>query len=427
MRRPIVRAPVPLQVLIPLVQHAGEQAEPLIHAGDFVDTGEPVARYRHGTLVHASIAGKVLSIEPRPVPGLEPANAPCVVIRGDGTDRLHHGCRPVENAMQLSPEEIRRRIAEAGVAGLGGALFPTAAKLAAGGAPVHALILNGAECEPWISCDEMLLRERAATVLDGARLMMRALETRHAVIVVESNMPEARVAIDDALRATSEQHIVLAVVTAKYPAGGERQLIELITGEQVPAGALPRDIGFVCQNVGTAAAVATALFEGRPLISRVVTVTGGAVSEPGNFEVRIGTPIADLVSLAGGYQKQPARLIMGGPMMGYALADDGLPVTKATNCIVAALPGEIAAARPEMPCIRCGDCVQACPAGLSPLDLLTAERHDDVRRLGDLGLADCIECGCCDFVCPSAIALTARFVRARHRHGLRHPGQGDAS
>jgi electron transport complex protein RnfC len=417
-------------VSIPLVQHAGAPAEPLVHPGDFVHTGEPVGRYchsGHGTLIHASITGTVLAVEPRAVPGAGPTTALCVVIRGDGTDHLHHSCRPLENALQSSPAEIRTRVAAAGIAGLGGALFPTAEKLAAGGGPVHALILNGAECEPWISCDEMLLRERAKAVLDGARLLMRALETDHAVIAVESNMPEARVAIDDALRASGEQHIVLAVVTAKYPAGGERQLIELITGRQVPAGTLPRDIGFVCQNVGTAAAVATAVHEGRPLITRIVTVTGSGVAEPGNFEVRIGTPVADLVALSGGYRDGPTRLIMGGPMMGFALDDDALPVTKATNCIVAALPAELAPTRPEMPCIRCGDCVQACPAGLSPLDLLAAERRDEAAMLGDLGLADCIECGCCDYVCPSAIPLTARFVGARHRYGMRHAGTGDGA
>lgn len=411
-RQPIVVAPVPGAVTIPLVQGGSGEAAPLVRTGDAVLTGQPIGRLPGGTAIHASIAGTVLAVESRPVPGPMPGQAPCVVIRGHGPDRLHPDCVPVTDPLALPPGAIRDRVAAAGIAGLGGALFPTADKLAAG-KPVHALILDGAECEPWIACDEVLLRERAASVLDGARIMMRALEAEHAIIVVESNMPEARVAIDDALRATGEQRIVLAVVTAKYPAGGERQLIELLTGRQVPSGGLPRDIGFVCQNVGTAAAVATAFGTGVPLVSRIVTVTGGAIAQPGNFEVRIGTAIEDLVRLAGGYRDEPVRLLMGGPMMGFALPDDSLPVTKATNCIVAAAGPEIAATRPELPCIRCGECVQACPARLSPLDLLTAARQGDAGELRELGIADCIECGCCDYVCPSLIPLTARFVAAK--------------
>jgi electron transport complex protein RnfC len=346
------------------------------------------------------------------------------VIRGNGADDWHPDCAPDANPLRLEPAEIRTRIAAAGIVGLGGALYPTALKLAAGG-PVHALIVNGAECEPWISCDEALLREHADRVLDGVRIMMRALETADAIIAVESNMPEARVAIDKALRASAEDRIVLAVVTAKYPAGGERQLIQLLTGREVPAASQPRDIGFVCQNVGTAAAVAAA-FDGRPMVSRLVTVTGGGVLRPGNFEVRFGTPISDLIALAGGYRDEPARLIMGGPMMGLALADDSLPVTKATNCIVAALASEVAPERPEMPCIRCGECVQVCPAGLAPLDIHMAERLDDAAMLIEFGLADCIECGCCDYVCPSIIPLAARFVGARERYRMRQRHIGGA-
>jgi electron transport complex protein RnfC len=411
-RQPIVVAPVPGEVTIPLVQGASGAAVPHVRAGDAVLTGQVIGRLPGGTAIHASISGTVLAVASRPVPGPIPGQALCVVIRGDGTDALHPECVPIADPFSLSPSAIRDRVAAAGIAGLGGGLFPTADKLCPG-EPVQALILDGAECEPWIACDEVLLRERAAAVLDGARIMMRALEAERAIIVVESNMPEARVAIDDALRATGEQRIVLAVVTAKYPAGGERQLIELLTGRQVPSGGLPRDIGFVCQNVGTAAAVATAFRTGVPLVSRIVTVTGGALAQPGNFEVRIGTAIGELVGLAGGYRDEPVRLLMGGPMMGFALPDDTLPVTKATNCIVAASAAEIAPTRPELPCIRCGECVQACPARLSPLDLLSAARREDAGELRDLGLADCIECGCCDYVCPSLIPLTARFVAAK--------------
>jgi electron transport complex protein RnfC len=259
----------------------------------------------------------------------------------------------------------------------------------------------------------MLLRERAAVVVDGARLMLHALGAQQAVIAVENDKPEARVAVHDAIVAAGDPRIGVAGVTAKYPAGGERQLIELIAGREVPSGGLPRDVGCLCHNVATAAAVAELFKHGRPLVSRIVTVTGGAIAAPGNFETRLGMRIADLVAAAGGYGAPPQRLIMGGPMMGYALPDDELPVTKATNCLVAATVGEIAPPEPEMPCIRCGECVQVCPARLLPQELNTAALQSDAPRLRELGLADCIECGCCDYVCPSKIPMLERFIGAK--------------
>lgn len=412
--QPIRLAPPPGEATISLAQTAGQSFEPVVRPGERVLTGQPIARRADGGQVHASLTGTVTAIAELAVPAVAPRRAPCVVIRWEGLELMHPDCRPVSQPLELDPGQIRARIAAAGIVGLGGALFPTADKLAPG-KPVRALLINGAECEPWISCDDMLLRERTQLVITGAQIMMHALGAGHCVIAVEADMPEARVAIHDALARLGDDRFGLSVVTAKYPAGGERQLIELITGEEVPTGALPRDIGYVCQNAGTTAAVAELFVHGRPLISRIVTVTGSAVMQPGNFEVRIGTPIRDLIELAGGYQGTPERLLMGGPMMGFALPDDTLPVTKATNCIVAAGEGEIAPPRPEMPCIRCGECLHVCPARLLPQELLTAVRRADARRLGELGLADCIECGCCDYVCPSYIPLTARFAAAKSR------------
>ncbi len=413
-RRAIAVAPIPAVVTLSLLQRAGPGAVPLVRVGERVLTGQPIARSATAQTVHASISGTVMTIERRLVPGPAPREAPCIVIRGDGSDESRLMPGPVDDPLVLAPEEIRARVAAGGIAGLGGALFPTSVKLGPG-TPIRALIINGAECEPWISCDEMLLRERAAVVLDGTRIMMRALQTECAVIAIETDMPETRVAVHNALQAAGDDRIGLAVVTAKYPAGGERQLIELVMGQEVPSGGLPRDIGYVCQNAGTAAAVADLFRRRRPLISRIVTVTGGAIAEPGNFEARIGTPIRDLVALAGGYSAAPARLIMGGPMMGFALPDDELPVTAATNCVLAALPGEVAPPKPELPCIRCGECIQVCPARLQPQELFNAIRRNDAARLDELGVADCIECGCCDFVCPSDIVLMSRFVVAKDR------------
>jgi electron transport complex protein RnfC len=411
-RNPIVVAPPPAQVVIPLAHRTAIRFAALVSPGEGVVTGQPIARSAAGEQLHASITGIVRALDRRAVAAPALAEADCVVIDRRPGEELFAGYTPVNDPVELPPESLRAGIASAGIVGLGGALFPTAQKLSSAG-PIRALIVNGAECEPWITCDEMLLRERASQVIAGARIMMRALGAPRCVVVVETDMPEARVAVHDAIAAAGDDRIEMAVVTAKYPAGGERQLVELLSGMEVPAGGWPRDVGFVCQNAGTAAAVADFYLRGRPLISRVVTVTGRGITKPGNYEVRIGTPIRELIAFAGGYRNSPERLIMGGPMMGLALPSDELPVTQATNCIVAATSGEFAAPRMEMPCIRCGECVNVCPANLLPQELLIAAKQGDADGLGELGVLDCIECGCCDYVCPSYLRLTARFAAGK--------------
>ncbi len=410
---PIRIAPLPAQATLCL-QQGPFTATPVVAPGERVLTGQPIAVDTGGTRIHASVTGRVTAVGLHPVPGPQPTRAPCVVIQREGDEEWHDSCEPVADPSRLAPAEVCRRLAAAGIVGLGGALYPTARKLAPG-VPIRALLVNGVECEPWITCDEVLLRERAASVIAGARIAMHALGAAHAVIAVEGDMPEARVAVHDALQAAGDSGIGLAVVTAKYPAGGERQLVQLLTGEEVPAGGLPRDLGYVVQNAGTLAAIATLFRSGEPLVARIVTVTGNGVAAPGNFEVRIGTPLRQLVDLAGGYRYPPTRLLMGGPMMGWALPDDDLAVTKATNCLVAATAAELAPPRPEMPCIRCGECVQACPARLLPHEMHAALRRGDHATLAALALDACIECGCCDYVCPSAIPLTARFVAAKRQ------------
>jgi electron transport complex protein RnfC len=426
-RGPILDAPPPARVTIPLAQPPLPAARPVVVPGQHVLCGEPVAEPGAPGLprVHASIEGTVTAVGAAAVAG-SPGRVRCVTIAGSGGDRRWPGYAPVAAPARLEPGELRDRIALAGIAGLGGAAFPTGRKLGmCAGAGL--LLVNGVECEPYISCDDLLLRERADRVVAGTRLLLEAVGARRGVIAVKTGMTEARVALVRALEAAGDSRLALSVVTGRYPAGGERQLIELVTGREVPAGGHPADVGVVCQNVGTAAAVADFFDRGQPLLSRIVTVTGGGVASPQNIEARIGTPVADLVALAGGYRDQPRRLIMGGPMMGIALPDDALPVTAATNCLIVATAAELGTdpavdAAVEMPCIRCGACIEACPANLLPQELLAAARAGDGAGLGTLGLAECIECGTCDYVCPSRIPLTREFAAAKRARAERETG-----
>ncbi|MDJ0927632.1 MAG: electron transport complex subunit RsxC [Gammaproteobacteria bacterium] len=412
--RPIAVCPLPREVAVPLDCGPAGVAEPLIAAGESVRTGQLIAVTADAGYVHATVSGEVLDVQERAVPGRPGAMSPCVLIRSDARDSWHPDCGAGPGNNQLDPARLRGAIAAAGIVGLGGALFPTADKMEAC-TQIYALILNGAECEPYISCDEMLMREQADGVIRGALLIMNAIGTDRTVIAVESDMPEARIALLDAIRTRDLDNIDVAVVTAKYPAGGERQLLELLTNRQVPAAGLPTDAGYLCQNVATAAAVANLVDNGQPLIDRIVTVTGAGVAEPQNLRVRIGTPLADLITAAGGYTTADCRLIMGGPMMGRPLPGDGLPVTKATNCIIVATPDELADTQAVYPCVRCGECSRACPARLLPQQLLLASRSQDTLALAELRLEACIECGCCDYVCPSHIDLTPQFVQAKRR------------
>jgi len=259
------------------------------------------------------------------------------------------------------------------------------------------------------------MRERAGDVVLGTQVMMRACGARHATIAIEDDKPEAMAAVQTALSGARDERISLLALRALYPAGAERQLLAAVTGREVPHDALPPAVGLVCQNVGTAAAVAAWVRTGQPCISRIVTVTGGGVNRPTNLEARIGTALSALVAECGGYCGHPQRLIAGGSMTGQALGSDAVPLTKAINCVLVAADADLAPRGPEMPCIRCGDCATACPAGLLPQQLHRAALSDDAELFERHGLADCIECGCCDYVCPSQIPLTSRFRAARGR------------
>jgi electron transport complex protein RnfC len=416
--QPIRNLPPPSRVVIPINQCLGMAARPFVTAGQNVLTGQPIAgavspsANQPGPQVHASISGVVTAIESRAIAGRDGTDHQCVIIDSDGKDHPYPGFDELGEPMSMAPEAICQHIANAGIVGLGGALYSTATKLLTD-QPIDTLILNGAECEPYITCDEILMRDHAANILRGTQIMMRALGTPLAIVAVESDMPEARVALYDAIEADDCDNIHVAVVTAKYPAGGERQLIELIMNREVPESGLPADIGIVCHNVGTAAAITDLFDRHRPLISRIVTVTGRGIQTPGNLEVRIGTPVHELFAICGGLHANVSHLIMGGPMMGITLPDDSLPVTKATNCVIVMQAADVSPVQTEMPCIRCGECLQVCPSRLLPQELLTATRQHDMDALQEFGLTACIECGCCDYVCPSQIQLTRRFIIAK--------------
>jgi len=408
----LTELPPPATAIVPLQQHVGAAAQPLVAVGDRVLTGQPVAEIREGTLgarVHAPVAGTVRSIESINLGGERKCSA--LIIDADGSDERWPGYKGNARPLRLRTAALRQAIIEGGIVGLGGATFPAGVKLNRGSG-VATLILNGVECEPVMHCDAALMENEAGAMLRGAQIMLRILEAGECIVAIKEGMDAAQEAVSNAIAELGDDRFRIARLPAIYPAGGEAQLIQLLTGRELPAGGLPWDSGAICQNVATAAAVQDFLADGEPLISRIVTVTG-AVAKPGNFRVRLGTPVQDLLDAAGGLTADAVRLIAGGPMMGSTLHSAALPITKASNCIYAATP-EGQAVEPE-PCIRGGDCATVCPARLMPQLLLQASAVNDSDRLQHLGLGDCIECGCCDYVCPSKIPLTQGFVRDKQR------------
>ena len=405
---PIQQPPLPRRLVIPLQQHIGEPAVPCVEVGERVRKGQLVAETGSAisAALHAPTSGTVVEISEQPYPHSSGLSAPAIVIDSDGRDEWTT-LKPETQYASLSGTELLQRIRQAGIAGLGGAGFPTAAKLAARAqGDLHTLIINGAECEPYISADDLLMRERAAELVEGIEVLMHILQPQQVLLGIEDDKPEAIAAVQAAI---GERSIRLQALPTRYPSGGERQLIQLLTGREVPAGGLPADIGMLCVNVGTAVAVADAVLRGRPLISRITTLTGAALARPCNVEALIGTPVGELLEFAGLDHAKLERLLLGGPLMGAALPSLDVPLIKTANCLLAATREELPPPPPEMPCIRCGDCAQVCPASLLPQQLyFFAEDHDQLMAHD---LFDCIECGACAYVCPSSIPLV-QYYRA---------------
>ncbi len=418
MTQSVQAARLPKQLVLPLQQHIGAPAEAIVAVGDKVLKGQLIARPTStiSAPVHASSSGTVVAIANHPVSHPSHLDAPCIIIDTDGEERWHTDRHPITNYHELPSEKIRAHIRDAGIVGMGGAGFPAHIKLTPGDHVVDTLILNGAECEPYITCDEMLLRERALEVIVGLRIMRYALQAKRCIIGVENNKAAAFRALQEQVRNTGADFIDVIQVPTVYPTGGEKQLIQVLTGKEVPAGGLPLDIGIVCHNVGTAYAVYRAIEFAEPLISRYVTVAG-SVAHARNLEVLIGTPVIDLIEECGGNRNTLSRVILGGPMMGTALHNVTAPVTKTTNCIlVNSTIGDVplpSRDKHAMPCIRCGNCATACPIDLLPQQLYWYAHAKDFDKVQDYHLFDCIECGCCDYVCPSQIPLVHYFRYAK--------------
>jgi len=411
----IQHAPISKQLILPLHQHIGESAEPIVEIGEKVLKGQMIAKAQGyiSVAIHAPTSGVISDISDQPVPHPSGLSAPCITIETDGEDQWIK-LQPVTDFSQLTEHTVRQLLRDAGIVGLGGAGFPSFIKLNPG---VHhlveTLIINAAECEPYITCDDMLMRERAEGILDGITIIRHALRVKHCIIAIEDNKPDAIASMEYALASRSDlPGTEIRIIPTRYPTGSEKQLIRVVTGKEVPSQCLPLDIGIICHNIGTTYAVGRAIIHGEPLISRIITITGSAVKQPANFETLLGTPINTLLTHCKTHLQADDTLILGGPMMGFKLFNDKLPVTKTTNCLLAGVH-DSPAETPALPCIRCGECASVCPVSLLPQQLYWFSRAKDLEKTHDYHLFDCIECGCCSYVCPSKIPLVQYFRYAK--------------
>ena len=405
----IERLPAPAQVVIPMSMHIGAPCQPLVKKGDLVTVGQKIGDNTGMCVpVHASVSGKVLAVEARPHPN--GTNVMSVVIENDFQDTLCEDIAPRENVDELSADELIKIIHDAGVAGMGGATFPTDVKISSGMGKLDTIIVNAAECEPYITSDDRLLRETPERVIEGLRLLLRIFGLEKGYIGIEANKKVAIETLQKLCPAGGD--IVVQVLKTRYPQGAEKQLIQTVTGRQIPPGGLPAAVGCGVFNAATCAAVYDAVYLGMPLVKRGVTVTGEAIATPKNFIAPIGTSFADLIAAAGGFAEDPYKVLTGGPMMGMTQFDLNVPVIKGTNAVTCLTnKAKVEVAEPH--CIRCGRCVGVCPMHLMPLYLYQAERKNNIDDLNKRNIGDCIECGSCAYICPARIPLVQSFKNAK--------------
>ena len=399
----------PKQVVLPMVQHIGEACKPLVQVGDRVLRGTKIGDGEGLCVpVHASVAGKVVAVEPRPHPNGKMVMS--VVIENDFTDEAVAVERCDDPLNTLDDDTILHKIREAGLVGMGGAAFPGNVKAMSAMGRIEYLIANACECEPYITADDSLLRSNPEQVLKGMQLLQKVLKPDHVVLAVEDNKQEAIITLQRLVR--NYPGIELMVLPTRYPQGSEKQLIQAVTGRQVPSGKLPVKVGCAVFNVASFAAIFRAVYWGVPLTQRIVTVSGETVNLPQNFVVRLGTPFRDLIEAAGGLTDATERVVSGGPMMGVAQSDLSVPVVKATNAILC-LPHDENGAAENPVCLRCGKCVGVCPMGLQPLYMYRYAMCGEIKELSRLHLLDCMECGSCAYTCPGKLPLVEQFRKGK--------------
>ena len=407
--------PIPKTVFIPVAQHIGAPSTAVVNKGDVVKTGQIIAKSSGfvSTNIHSSVSGKVKKVDLAPDSSGYPKQGIFIDVEGDEWLEEINRSEDLVKEFKLDGPQIVQKIQEAGIVGLGGATFPTHVKLVPPkGMKAKILLINGVECEPYLTSDHRLMLEKADEILVGTQLLMKAMNVEKAVIGIENNKPDAIQLLTD--KARNYNGISVIALKVKYPQGGEKQLIKAVTGKEVPSGGLPIAVGAVVSNVGTAFAVYEAIQKNKPLFERVVTVTGKGVKNPSNFKVRIGTATAELIEAAGGLPENTGKIISGGPMMGRAITSPDIPVTKGTSGILI-MPETEAKRKPYMECIRCSRCVSVCPMGLEPFLLMTLGQKQIFDRAENERIMDCIECGSCAYTCPSYRPLLdyIRFGKAK--------------